>query len=481
MGRLDRLQRKRHPMFEHNRLTQWVIGFSFVYLGAVLLVLGALFGRMVQKAGMPPLVWLDKCLPVLLLMDALSRITLQQPVSRKIKPFLLLPLGRRRLQAMLLLRTGLQYINILWLLPVVPYAIITVGTEAGAWAAVRLLSGLWLVFVLNGCFHQFCRMLFAEHALWILLPIVLYTAAIAAGLLPGDPPFGLAQALAAGAWWSFGLVLAMIALVMTLYIRMERRFMYSELAHRSDLKVKHAARYAFLSRWGETGEFIRLQIRMLTRNKMPKRQLFASFFIILYAISMICFVYKDDVVQNGYMVCFAFFLTAVVLTSKTIGYDGHYFDGLMCRSGALEHLFRAAYLVRTSMLVLPLAVMLVPVFMHQIPLLQVAATALFTAGAVMCFVMHASLSDTTTMPLNATVTRGNTSGRSWQQLAIVMGLLVLSYVFFLPARLLGDAWYCVLGVIGLAFIAGHRIWIRLLCRRFVKHRYDYMDKLRATR
>ena len=247
--------------------------------------------------------------------------------------------------------------------------------------------------------------------------------------------------------------------------------------------MKHVSEYKFLDRYGEVGEYIRLELKLIARNKTVKAQ-FRMAFIIMIGFSMV--VAFTDVYDGTGMITFICAYNYLLLPIMTLGqvmtFEGNYIDGLMSRKESIYNLLRAKYYLTTLIIVVPLLFMLFPVYKGKITLLMAFAYLVFTVGVVFFLLLQMAVYNTRTLPLNSTIMKSNKSSTTAQM--IIMGLAMgipLILDSLLTALFSETIAYTLLMVIGLAFITTHNLWIKNIYNRFMKRRYENMEAFRSSR
>ena len=146
--------------------------------------------------------------------------------------------------------------------------------------------GIWLLMVLNNYWFLLCRTLMNERIWWIALPVLVY-GAIAAGLfipensLLFDWSTDLGEEFILGHLIAFIGTSAAIAVLWFINRRLMIKLIYNEINKVEDTKVKHVSEYKFLDRYGEIGEYMRLELKMLLRNKVCKTALRTVFLVVI--------------------------------------------------------------------------------------------------------------------------------------------------------------------------------------------------------
>ena len=265
--------------------------------------------------------------------------------------------------------------------------------------------------------------------------------------------------------------------------RVIRRLIYNELNKTEDttVQVKTLSEYKFLDRYGMTGEYMRLELKLMLRNKMCRKSLISIVVAILLFSALISF--TDVYRLSDFWIMYNYVIVSLLAFSTLMGYEGNYMDGLMTRRESLFALLRAKYVLYSLVLLLPLLLMLPGVVTGKLSLLQILGWGLFTAGPVNCGFFQLAVYNNRTVDLNAKMTgRNNNAGTGLQQLASFSAFL-LPWVVYLPLAVLFDdtVAYWGLIVLGLAFILTSRLWIRNVYRRLMKRRYKNMEGFRDSR
>ena len=488
--RNQKLGAKRNPAFDTNRFAKFLMYFMAVYWAAILLFLGVMLPLMFEGIvpNMEPYHIMNQGFLYVMFADFLIRFMGQPAVAQELKPYLLMPVKKNRLIDTFLIQSGLSGFNFIWFFTYVPFAFLTIIRFYGFGGMFLYLLGIWLLFVLNNYWYLLCKMLMSEKAIWYLLPIAVYGAlGCAEFLLDGLPvsrfTMNLGEGFIEGNPLSFLFVLAVIIALFVLNREIQKKLLYDEISKVKDTKMKHVSEYKFLDRYGEVGEYIRLELKLIARNKTVKAQ-FRMAFIIMIGFSMV--VAFTDVYDGTGMITFICAYNYLLLPIMTLGqvmtFEGNYIDGLMSRKESIYNLLRAKYYLTTLIIVVPLLFMLFPVYKGKITLLMAFAYLVFTVGVVFFLLLQLAVYNTRTLPLNSTIMKSNKSSTTAQM--IIMGLAMgipLILDSLLTALFSETIAYTLLMVIGLAFITTHNLWIKNIYNRFMKRRYENMEAFRSSR
>ena len=488
--RNQKLAAKRNPAFDTNRFAKFLMYFMAVYWAAILLFLGVMLPLMFEGIvpNMEPYHIMNQGILYVMLVDFLIRFMGQPAVAQELKPYLLMPVKKNRLIDTFLIQSGLSGFNFIWFFTYVPFAFLTIIRFYGFGGMSLYLIGIWMLFVLNNYWYLLCKMLMSEKTIWYLLPVVVYGAlGCAEFLLDGLPisrfTMNLGEGFIEGNPLSFLFVLAIIVALFVLNREIQKKLLYDEISKVKDTKMKHVSEYKFLDKYGDVGEYIRLELKLIARNKTVKAQ-FRMAFIIMIGFSMV--VAFTDVYDGTGMITFICAYNYLLLPIMTLGqvmtFEGNYIDGLMSRKESIYNLLRAKYYLTTLIIVVPLLFMLFPVYKGKITLLMAFAYLVFTVGVVFFLLLQLAVYNTRTLPLNSTIMKSNKSSTTAQM--IIMGLAMgipLILDSLLTALFSETIAYTLLMVIGLAFITTHNLWIKNIYNRFMKRRYENMEAFRSSR
>lgn len=490
LRRLRKLAGKRHPMYEQNKFAKYLIGFSLA-LGAVyLIVFGVLFIGLFREIfpSMEPYHIFNKGMVYLLIADFVMRLSLTKLPVQEIKPLVLLPMGKNRVLRSYLVLTGMNGYNLVWMFMLVPFGFGTLFRYFGFVGVLGFLVGYWLLMLLNNYWYVMCRTLMNQSILYVLLPIAVYALLLVGLLVPETNYIGnfcmeLGEGFFQWEWPAFLGVMAVIWGMFELCHVVQKRVVYKELAKTEVVKkLKKVAEYKFLDRFGEVGEYMRLEIKLLSRNKVPRTQFFMGLSIMLMFSAALAFtdVY-DGTFMRYFVTVYNFSVLGVMVLSQTMSYEGNYLDGLMSRKESILNLLRAKYYVQCVLLLLPLVIMLIPIAKGKLTLLSALACFFLASGFTFWILMQLAVYNKLTLNLNTKVTGKNSGGSFFQTMIIMAGFFAPVIVIRPLIALFSETTaMLVILVIGLGFTLTHPLWLRNIYKRFMQRRYENMEGFRAS-
>ncbi|MBR4643970.1 MAG: hypothetical protein IKO73_02255 [Bacteroidaceae bacterium] len=484
----ESLKEKRHPMFEKNRFMKFLLIFFWLYYAAILLFMGVTMAIGMKGAynGVAAFHVLDGWFLVVLMIDFWIRFILQDTPVNQAKPYTLLPIRRSFLMNVYLIRSGFSIGNLYWGFMLVPFGLIAIAVPFGWITFIGWLLGWWLLCIANGFCYLFVRTLLTKHMAWLLLPIVVHGAIIAAMFVPDHSWLDMPCTILLNGFanWNVLYILAVLAFVAFLYYAnflLQNSMVYNEISKEEEVKVKNTAKMSFLNRYGRIGEYMKLEVRMKTRNKTPKMQFAMGIgFMLFFSVIM----YFTDVYDNGFMKSFICLYSYIFLGVTTlIGimcHEGNYIDGLMSRRESIYQLLRAKYYFNSMLLIIPPIILMPLMIIGKMSVWMNLGYLFFTAGVLYPILFQLAVYNKDTFPLNQKLT--GKQGNATQQI-ISMVILFLPIGFEKLATVsLGDPWgYILLMCLGIIGVATHKIWIKNIYQRFMLRRHINMEGFRASR
>ena len=486
----QKLGEKRNPAFDTNRFAKFLMYFMAVYWAAILLFMGVMLPLMFEETvpNMEPYHIMNQGFIYVLLADFLLRFIGQPAIAQELKPYLLMPVKKNRVIDTFLVQSGLSGFNFIWFFTYAPFAFLTIIRFYGFGGMFLYLLGVWLLFVMNNYWYLLCKMLMSEKTLWYLLPVGLYALlGCAEFLLDGLPisrfTMNLGEGFIEGNPLSFLFVIACIIALFVLNREIQKKLLYDEISKVKDTKIKNVSEYKFLDRYGEVGDYLCLELKLIMRNKTVKTQFRMAFIIMIIFSMVIAFtdVY-DGTGMISFLCAYNYALFPIMSLGQVMTFEGNYIDGLMTRKESIYNLLRAKYYLTTAIIVIPFIFMLFPVYKEKITLMMAIAYLVFTAGVVFFLLLQLAVYNTRTLPLNTTIMKSNKSSTTPQMIITfaAMGLpLIVDGLFkFMFSQ---NVAYIILTLFGLVFVATHNLWIKNIYNRFMKRRYENMEAFRASK
>ena len=459
-----KLSEKRNPMFEANQYGKY---FGYLMVGVLVIefiALGTFFGW-IAATDADDVNLIFYIVPFLLIFDFFFRFMTQQTPLMLVKPYLLTPISKYAAIDCFLVQQMLDAGNLVWMT-------------------------LHLMVVVNSQWYLLVRTLVNQSIWWWALPAAFYGVLVLPFLLLPD---GMLDPVLdfigdmfkkhGSLWWVFLGTAAMFFVLFAINRRLQMRLIYDEISKNEKTNLKHVSEFSALNRFGQIGEYLKLEIKSTMRNKAIRSRFIQGICFITFFSLMIAFtdIYNSEFERNFW--CFyAFVFFGSVNLTKVMCPEGNYIDLLMVHEENILTLLRAKYYYYCAVLLLPLLFTLVPVFTGKFSFLMVLTYLFTTTGPVYCGLFQMAIYNKTTLPLNDKITGKNQMENKWQiivSMVTMFGPIITTKI--LHVLFGADVAYTILLIIGLSMTLAEPVWMRSIYRRMMKRRYDNLDGFHSTR
>jgi len=485
-----KLSEKRSVVYEQNKTAKVIIyvlgGFAVVYLLVIAIVL-ALAAN--EATSVTPYEVFFGLLLFFLTIDFFIRFTAQQTPAQLIKPYSLLPIPKYTCIELFILSSVVSTNNLIWMAVTMPFAIMTTLFSEGIIASLGLVIAFQTIITINSQWYMLVRTLINKSVLWWLLPLAFYGAVYSPIVFNKfDVIFETPAMLGEGFVFFHPIHYLCLLLILAAFIeinkRIQYRFTYMENANAESMKMKSVSEFKFFDRYGEVGEYLKLEVKSVIRNKnIRKSFIFGSIFVIILSLIISFTEVYDDSFNKTFWIVYTFVLYGAVSLIKIMSAEGNYIDGLMVHKENIIQLLKAKYYFYSAMLVLPFLLMLPTVFMGKYSLLTLVSMALFVVGPVYCLLMQMAVYNRQTQPLNAKfISKGNVETNYFQVAAELLAMFAPVIIISLLNSFFSDTvTFIILLLVGVVFIGLHGLWIKNIYKRLMQRRYANMEGFRATR
>lgn len=485
MRKQNGLAMRRNPAFEQN-----VVAKVMMYLGGgmmtiYLIFLGTMLAMPASESRMFTMVLAMS--PLWLAIDFGSRFAVQQTPAMMVKPYLLQPMPFHSVIETFLVNTLLMGYNWVWLALYLPYAFIVLcGGASFATALLIILCGILLT-LSNSQFYLIVRTLTARSVLWWVLPILVYggfwlSAAIDVKWMDKQIDF-LCDFTAT--WYFFLFCVVLLAGLFWVNRWMQFRYVREEIMkqEKKEAAMKKVYQYTFLERFGQTGEYLKLELKSIFRNKAIRSRVIMSLALIIVLTMLISYtsMYDGKMMLNFW--CFyCFGLYGMTTLVKIMGPEGNYIDLLMTHKENILSLLKAKYYFHVAILIVPMLLMMPAVIAGKFSMLMMLAYLLLSSGLLYFTLFQLAVYNKQTIPLNQKITGKNNVENGVQM--IIQMLAMFSPLVLVAALVLlfnETTAYLVLGTIGLIMTLAHPLWLRHIYVRLMKRKYENMEGFHASR
>jgi hypothetical protein len=407
-----------------------------------------------------------------------------------VKPYLLMPISKYTAVDCFLVSQLFDSSNLIWMSLFLPYTFICVCGSMTFLEGLAMLLLLHLMILTNSQWYLLVRTLVNKSLFWWALPAVVYGAFIVPFFLLSDKSadklFDLIFDFIGEhgfTWYAFAFFIILFTILFIINRTLQMRLIYDEISKQEKTKLKHVSEFSALNRFGQIGEYLKLEIKSTMRNKAIRTRFIQGVAIITMLSLMIAYTdaYTGNFARNIWcLYCFVFF-GAVNLT-KVMCPEGNYIDLLMVHEENILTLLRAKYYYYCAVLLLPFLITLVPVIMGKFSLIMVLAYLFTVTGPIYFLLFQMAIYNKQTLPLNEKLTGKNQMENKWQiivsmttMFAPVIMISLLQLVFS------ADVAYWILFLTGVAITFTEPYWLRSIYRRMMVRRYENLEGFHSTR
>ena len=478
----------RSSVWNKNLIVNIIFALLMLYLMVCFLIMGFFLDRILMEAfpGSDPVEIFNKVLLYYFGIELLIRFLMQQTPAMSVTPFMHLPVKRSFLMRFLLARSVINPLNYISFIIFIPFSIRAVsaiysGASACWWLLALFLLVIFIIFanvyikrqmvvkpvVSLGCGLAFIALIVLditgvfslsgisatlfgavlEQPLWILIPIM----------------------LAAGAY--------------LLNYRFLMVHSYPEEIDRTSKKKQVSVQtLGFMSRFGQIGELIGLELKLILRHKRTKSVLYITPIFMLYGLLFYTNpMYKDSLVWLIFVGIFVTGMTMLAYGNFIVAWEGRYFDGILTREGNIFDYFRAKYYMLVSFCVISYVVTTPYVFFGVRYLWIQTACFLFNIGVSAPIMLWFAQYNRKRIELSqgSAFNWQGTSATQFISLLPVIALpMILAGIFSLLG--LGDWGLSVLALLGVLGVLCHKWIIQVICQRFTQTKYAQAEGFRSN-
>lgn len=490
LRRNQKLADKRHPMFEQNRFAKIFIYSMGIFWGAYMVLIGTMlpFAFKEISPSMEPYHILHQGAIYLLLLDFAARFIFVRTPVQEIKPYQLFSIPRNKILDFFLVRSAMSSYNLFWFFLLIPFGFLSFFKYYGFAGMAGFLFGWWLLMLLNNFWYLLCRTLINEKLYTLILPVGFYLLWGAIEFLPkGNILSQWTMNFCEGfiLWEPSAFIATSLATILMAWIArlIQRHYVYKELGKTETETLKKVSEYKFLERFGDVGEYLRLEIKLNTRNKMVRSQ-FILGVSLMTAFSLILSLTEvyDSKFMTSFICIYSYVILGIMTLTRIMSMEGNYLDGLMSRKESILSLLQAKYWFNCAILIIPFVLMIPTFVTGKISMLMATAYAFITAGPVYCMLFQLAVYNKQTLPLNTKIT-GKNGGSTFLQSLLSSGAIFLPIIL---NSLLCAIWDQETGliiqlVIGILFVVASPWWLRNIYTRFMNRRYENLAGFRDSR
>lgn len=487
--RLQYLKSLRSTSFAKSILTNILMGFLILVLLSYVVGLGILLKAILDMAapGEEHIALLNSFMIYFFLAEFLYRYFIQKLPVIELESLLHLPIGKRRIIQMLLIRSFISPLSIIAILLYLPFSIEVVSVKYGALGAVTWVSAITLTSWTLHWFMLWFKQRFEDSLIGLFIIFLVLVLGAGSSYMGW---FNLGEIMKPV--FDYSLV-SPVPLVGMLLVLLAAYFLclkfYVSNAYLEDLSEEEDVRFVnqsigFFARFGLAGELANLEWKLIIRHKKSRTYLMLTAFFLLYGL---IFYRNPAYVEEGVGISWIFIFVGVFITGifmlqygqLFLSWNSSNFDFFLSKKQGVEALVRGKYLLFMGIsFVCLLASVPYTFFGWQFLLLHICCF-FFNVGVLMHLIIYFSLWKPKPMDLNKGA-MFNYEGVGAAQFLMVLPMLLAPYVIYVPFWLLINeyAGLLALGIIGLVGLLAFKPLSQININRVLANRYEISSSFR---
>lgn len=495
LRRHRKLAEKRAIDYERNKTAKYVLmflgGFVIVYLIFFAVIFSLVANESTSETAIELMMGIS---PYILLVDFLFRFVAQQTPSQIVKPYVLLPIPKSTCIDTFVGTSLFTWGNAIWFAMLIPYAIMSVLFVEGFWPTVGFLLCFYLLILANSQWYSIVRTLINNSLFYWIVPIVVYAIVALPVLLKGgsekgfenffDLYAGIGTKISDGSALPYLGALALLVVLVAINRRLQMANVMREISKTEQTKLHSVSQFAYFDRFGEVGQYLKLEIKSILRNKNPRKGfVMATAIVLMFSLIIALTDVYDGQFMTNFWCVYNFVIYGSMQLTRVMCNEGNYIDCLLVRRENILKLLRAKYFFYIALLALPFVLMLPTVISGKWSLLMLVAYGLFTAGFQYFILFQMAVYNKQTIPLNTKLITKNGMENNYYQVVVqlVAFFLPLVFISILQVLLSDTVAYIIMMSIGIFFIATHEFWLRNIYQRMMRRKYVLLEGFRSSR
>ena len=451
-----------------------ILGFLGLYFIASFLLAGTSAYFVLKKLypEQDPFEIVNSFLLYIILSDLTVRYLMQKLPIMNIKPFLILPVEKKRLAHYVLRKSSLSLFNFFGLFFYIPFSIVlinkgydTLGVLGWLFFMILIIqSSNYLNFLINK--NNFALVLIATilGGFIALQKLDVFDITTYGGqffnAIYKEPIFSL-----------IGLLILVI--LYRLNYQQLRTQVYLDQALSEKIEEARSADLSWVNRLGKVAPFIKNDIRLIWRNKRTKTVFLFSFLFVFYGL---IFFTQEIYREIPFVLMFAsLFVTggfALNYGQFIPAWDSVHYKMLMSQGFSYRKYLESKWILMVVMTVLLYLLSFPYLYFGVETFLMISVGAIFNIGFNSFFLLYAGSFNRKRIDLN-TSAFGNTQGTSATQFIIILPMILFpALIFWLFNNFIGgNSGYIVIAAVGLICLILKNQLMNFIEKKYIKNKY----------
>ena len=479
---------RRHPMFERNMALKIFMFFTFGFMGLQLLAIGFFLFEIMSKFGVYS-VEIDSfnfILLYVLLGDFLLKYFLKQSQSMQIAPYLAFPIRRATLFNFLLVKEFYNMWNLYCFFILIPFAFKAIPVYYGYPGVFLYALFFYLLCVGNSLLANISNIQLNRSGWYLYLPVIIVAAIVSVTFIPEvnieDGVVKVCGFILEGYFITWVVVALVFAGLWKVNLSMMNKEVYRNMQGKSKTVTGTSFSIPFIGKMGKVGTFINLEIKMITRSKRLRNQLY----LVMSITPIFIFIMSKPHFQSNTFNMIIYAIIAIcslglIMSQLIFTSESSYFDGLMTRNLSLLEILKAKYIFYVSYSVFVLLLFMLPVYLGNIDFLYIISIFFYCIGFLFFLLFQNAVYNKSYLDHSESGSF-NWKGTSGSMLMLYFIGLFFSITFVMIIKAVFSmtvASYFML-ITGFLFTVTAKYWLAWTYKRFLKRKYKNMEGFRAN-
>lgn len=464
---------------------QLFLGFLILYLLSVAIGLGFYLNSFIQTLfpGKDSITVFCGFILYYFFIDILMRFLLQDLPTLTIQPYLVQNIRRRQLIRFLNYRSLFNFFNLVPLLLFVPFSVVVIGARFGVLSSAGFLISILFLTIFDHFFILYLKRKIIVNGWWLVGFFLVLAVLWLCDYFGVFSLSGLSSILFTRLIHHFWLCIVPVAMAMVAFLNNDRFLLLNlfleDISGKS--KRRESREYTFLDRFGNIGDLISLDVKLLLRNKRPRTVLMLSAVFLFYGFIF----YKPETLAHGswgILMMGALFVTGLFIINYgqfLFAWQSSHFDGLMSSNLPVHTYIKSKFVLLTSVSTL---VFLISSFYGlldpKLILIQLAAF-LYNVGINIVIVGYFATRSYKSIDIGRGATF-NYQGLGAAQWIFSLVVFIVPMSIYLPFAFFVGKWAGILalGIVGLVGFLLQPWWVGFISREFFKRKYIILQGFR---
>ncbi len=297
---LEKKRFRRSPTFSRNSLINVILIFFIVIILLYMLGLGFLLDLLIidQYPEQSVITVFNGFILFYFLGDLLMRFYLQDVPALEVQPYLHLPVKRNSIVHFVLRKAIFTFFNLLPLFLVIPFLFKQIIPIVGGINGLVWAFTIYLLSFSSTYIAVFLKKQLVSKPQTVLYLVLTFGALFLLNYVEIIPLTKWSASFFGS--YSIATLVIVIALLVSLYLlnyKMLKSSLYLEELGKMKKKDKQwSGDFSFLKRFGNVGDMMSLELKLILRNKRPRSALFVSLAFLFYGLLF----YTNDLYLKGY-------------------------------------------------------------------------------------------------------------------------------------------------------------------------------------